>query len=429
MPPQPLRLAVYGHLNRDAGSSAASHYLLVEEMLRRGHFVDLYAIDGFVTPQDLARFPNLTYRPASLALADGAFRFCYTRLPRRVGAVPSFLVNTARHRAYYQRLAGMIRRRHRERPYDALLVLDLFSNPFPRIDRLPCVVWMQAAHRTELDAVLKQKRTIISLCGRAYYWALVAYYRCKVAVSESQVRLGNWDHIVACSRWNARAFLDIGVPPRRLSVLPFMLDMARFRPAASWEGRGRQVVFLHLGRVVPRKRLDLLLEAFARLRAEDPDVSLLLIGRFAYAHGYRRLLGLERMPPGVEYRTEVPRAEVPELLRSVDVLVQPSENETFGSSVMEALGSGVPVVAGPTNGTAEYAPRDFLFDAHTPESLLAAMRRCAAAVRADRAAVARQARQAAEAAFDVASVTGRFVELVRRAGSAPRPRAKAVRTP
>jgi len=422
-----LRLAVYGHLNKDAGSGSSSHYLLVEQLLRLGHFVDLYAIAGFVTPQDLVRFPNLRYHPVALPLADSVFRLCRGLLPRRVAPLPLFLLNQERVRHYYRALTRVLRRRHQERPYDALVVLDLFYNPFPRLPGLPSVIWMQGAHQAEADAIRKQKRTIVRLCGHAYYWAIMAYYRWKVGLAKDHVRRKNYDHVITSSQWNAEVFERIGIPPGRLTVIPFMLDLERFHPPASWEGRGRRVVFMHLGRVVPRKRVDLLLEAFSRLRAEDPDVSLLVIGQFAYAHGYRRLLGLDRIPPGVEYRPGVPRAEVPELFRSVDVLVQASENEHFGFSVMEALGSGVPVIAGPTNGTAEYAPPEFLFEEHTPEAMLAAMRRCAAAVRTDRAAVARQARNAAETAFDVADVTARFLAVVRQAVGARRPHAEPVR--
>jgi glycosyltransferase involved in cell wall biosynthesis len=141
-----------------------------------------------------------------------------------------------------------------------------------------------------------------------------------------------------------------------------------------------------------------------------------VIGRFAYAKGYRRLLDAGRVPPGVEYRPGVERAQTPRLFREVDVLVQPSECENFGSSVMEALGSGVPVITGPTNGTGEYAsPTSFLFDEYTAESVFEAMRRAVAAVRSDREALARDARRTAEAHFRAEDVAGRLVNLVRRA--------------
>jgi glycosyltransferase involved in cell wall biosynthesis len=427
-PAQPLRLAVYGHLNGDATSSSASHYLLVERMLRLGHFVDLYAIAGFVAPGELARFPNLSYYPTELPLDDAVVRTCRECLPRPLDTLTSFFLNDVRHRHYYRRLARAMRGRHQERPYDALAILDLYYNPFPPIAGLPCVIWMQGAQRAELDAIRKHKATIVQLCGRAYYWMLVAYYRYKVAVAGRYLKSDRESRIISCSTWGAESFERLGIDPRRIHVLPFILDLERFRPPASWDGRGRRVVFLHLGRVVPRKRLDLLVEAFARLRADDPDVSLLVVGRFAYAEGYRRLLLSGPAAAGIEHRPGVSRAEVPGLLRSVDALVQPSENEAFGSAVMEALGSGLPVIAGPTNGTAEYAPADFLFEEHTPESLLAAMRRCVAALRADRAAVARRARRAAETAFDVARVTDGFLDVVRGAAE-PRPRTAAVGVP
>jgi glycosyltransferase involved in cell wall biosynthesis len=91
---------------------------------------------------------------------------------------------------------------------------------------------------------------------------------------------------------------------------------------------------------------------------------------------------------------------------------------------MEALACGVPVIAGPTNGTAEYAsPSSFLFREYTAESVLAAMRRAVAAVRADRAGLAADARRTAEAHFRPEAVAARVVELLHRVAPAGASRA------
>ncbi|HEV8549830.1 MAG TPA: glycosyltransferase, partial [Polyangiaceae bacterium] len=108
------------------------------------------------------------------------------------------------------------------------------------------------------------------------------------------------------------------------------------------------------------------------------------------------------------------RDRVPEAFAQADVLVQPSENENFGFSVAEALAAGRAVVAGPTNGTLEYAgAAGFGFDAYRPDSVAAAMERALVAVRTKGGELSREARAAAMTHFDPANVVTRFEETCR----------------
>src|SRR5262249_57663456 len=94
---------------------------------------------------------------------------------------------------------------------------------------------------------------------------------------------------------------------------------------------GRRVRLLHLGRLVPRKRLDLLLEAFQLLRRDEPDVRLRVIGSFAYARGYQALLRDPCLTAGVEYQPHVPRAEARGRLRRRGRRVQPRGDGEVGT--------------------------------------------------------------------------------------------------
>jgi glycosyltransferase involved in cell wall biosynthesis len=113
--------------------------------------------------------------------------------------------------------------------------------------------------------------------------------------------------------------------------------------------RGKPVL-LFLGRFAEEKGLPLLLTAFEAVRRRFPDAALLLAGATHVAGEtvWERVAPLVADPSsGVVAPGIVPPAEISDLFRVSDVLVLPSINatESFGLVQVEAMLSGVPVVA------------------------------------------------------------------------------------
>jgi glycosyltransferase involved in cell wall biosynthesis len=295
------------------------------------------------------------------------------------------------------------------------LTLGLLS-PF-RVPEVPTVSWDQGTPNGERAALVRQKERLTALCGRGLYAALTGYYRYRVAVARRRLRRSR---LVICgSRWALGSWQELGLPGDRGFPIPYPVDLDLFRPADREPAAGRPVRLLHLGRLVPRKRLDLLLEAFQLLRRDEPGVRLQVIGSFAYARGYQALLGDPRLTAGgVEYQAHVPRAEAREALRRADVLVQPSENENFGTAVAEAQACGLPVVLGPSNGTGDYLDSDeFTFPAYDPPAVASALARTVRAVRERRDELTARARAAAARHYAVDGVVDRLTEVLRRAAA------------
>jgi glycosyltransferase involved in cell wall biosynthesis len=116
------------------------------------------------------------------------------------------------------------------------------------------------------------------------------------------------------------------------------------------------------GRIDTWKGIDVLLDAVKSLQAARPELQLVIAGppvrgKEAY---WERLASRAGRMPGVHWVG--PRADIAELLADLDVFVLPStEPEPFGLAIVEALGSGVPVVAtaagGPVETLAGLSPR------------------------------------------------------------------------
>ncbi|MEV4007680.1 glycosyltransferase [Actinomadura sp. NPDC049753] len=136
-----------------------------------------------------------------------------------------------------------------------------------------------------------------------------------------------------------------GVRPGRIVVIPNGVDAAAFAfdPARRTATRRRlgigpdEPVVGGVGRLVPTKRFDLLVEAVARL----DGVRLLLVGAGPAREALARLAHERGAAGRVVFAGAT--SDVAGALAAMDVLAAPSVQETFGLGVLEGLAAGLPV--------------------------------------------------------------------------------------
>jgi phosphatidyl-myo-inositol alpha-mannosyltransferase len=189
------------------------------------------------------------------------------------------------------------------------------------------------------------------------------------------------------ARYHARA---LNVPIDRFSVIPNGVDVARFAEAERDEGlaRGAPTV-LFVGRLEPRKGIEVLLAAVPKLVAHHPDLAVLVVG-----DGPLRARAERALPEGLRDRVRflgrVDGERLAACHASADVFVAPAlGGESFGIVLLEALAAGTPVVA---SGLAAY--RSVLDDGRcgvlVPPGDAPALAGAVAAVLTDHAATARR---------------------------------------
>lgn len=137
------------------------------------------------------------------------------------------------------------------------------------------------------------------------------------------------------SRSTASAVGELGVPPDRIRLIP----MGTPGTAAVEGGRSPEPLFLALGRLVPYKRLDVLLRIWQTVHAQ-------VGGRLVIAGDGPERQRLEQIGgAGVEIRGRISEEEKQSLLRSSWLLVHSALHEGWGIVVSEAAHAGTPTLA------------------------------------------------------------------------------------
>ena len=190
--------------------------------------------------------------------------------------------------------------------------------------------------------------------------------RSKVLFFRRMIRAACWraDTVVCVSDRTARRLHELVRVRGETVTIPHGVDTARFTPDGHAESRGYPYV-LYVGTIEPRKNVDGLVRAFARLRRAHPDLHLVLAGLPGWgARDVDVAINRTRSHDRVERLGYYPDEHLASLIRGASAFVYPAVEEGFGLPVLEALACGVPVVttedtvmADVAGGAALLAPR------------------------------------------------------------------------
>jgi glycosyltransferase involved in cell wall biosynthesis len=144
--------------------------------------------------------------------------------------------------------------------------------------------------------------------------------------------------------------------PGQFAVVPSGVPVRTFRASAPGRETARAALGLPrdafvvavLGRLVPIKGFDLVLEALPALVAAMPTARLLVIGDGPLRADFERRADTLGMSPRLTMTGA--RTDVPALLAAADVLAAPSRNEGMGRAIVEAMALGLPVVGSRVGG-------------------------------------------------------------------------------
>ena len=165
---------------------------------------------------------------------------------------------------------------------------------------------------------------------------------------------GQLDTVFVNSEEYKQSWIKRGFDPAKLKILPRGLDTELFHPgrrdSAFFEKFGAsngELRLLYVGRISREKDLDLLADAYRRLRKEGLPVRLFVVGHGPYSEALAKSL------PDAFFTGYLRGTELATAYASADIFVFPSTTDTFGNVILEAQASGLPVVVSDSGGPKE----------------------------------------------------------------------------
>ncbi|SRX55345.1 glycosyltransferase family 4 protein [Aequorivita sp. CIP111184] len=129
-----------------------------------------------------------------------------------------------------------------------------------------------------------------------------------------------------------------------IRVFPLGVDCDYFNPLAR---KNSSPKLLYVGRIVEWKRIHLAIEAISTLKENGfPEASLKIIGPVSsqeYMHSLKKMVIDQGLQNNVEFLGHKEHAELPKYFQEADLFTLPSDKETFGMVMIEAMACGTPV--------------------------------------------------------------------------------------
>ncbi len=168
----------------------------------------------------------------------------------------------------------------------------------------------------------------------------------------SRATLRTADALVVINEATRKEVLRIA-PGARVDIIPPAVDVEQYTYTSLSDKHLTEFHLLSVGHLVKRKGVDIVLRSFAELYRQYPFLRLNIVGdgpERASLEEFVQNHGLEEV---VTFHGFIPNSEIARFYSSAHLFVSMSHSESFGQMYLEAMASGVPVIASTTIGSSE----------------------------------------------------------------------------
>ncbi len=309
---------------------------------RPGRFAVLTSCRDYAAGRDAAGWQDFDERAPYKIIRLAAMR------PDLLGSDPGVL---ARARSFFE--ARLLRRRVLKAVLDAVRATEA---PVVCIGALDALGWLVGPVREKAGVPVVIYTHGEEISQKAYSAR---------AEADRGAALRAADGIVAVSSFTAGLIAEkYGVPEQDIKWLGNGVDLARFthRPTANvrmQHGLGAGPLVLAVGRLVPRKGFDRLLDAWPRVVAAVPEAQLAIAGKGPIEGELKEKAGRAEMKGSVHMLGFVADEMLPSLYATADIFTMPNrtmpdgDTEGFGLVFLEAAAAGTPSVGGRAGGAVD----------------------------------------------------------------------------
>lgn len=209
------------------------------------------------------------------------------------------------------------------------------------------------------------KGQVIHVDAPAICYTLFETDRCPAPWKDALMRM---DKILVFSEFNRRGWIASGIPEDKISALPVAVDSFLYNPnGPKYEIKNRKgFMFMSSGDFTERKNFEAVIEAYVKEFDADENVTLLLkvhyggfVKRFRRdcANRIREIVKRfkpENTPRVIFYGDKISNHAMAALYRSADCFVLTSRGEGLGMQYLEAMASGIPVIASDWGAQMDY---------------------------------------------------------------------------
>ncbi len=339
---KPSRKAIVVHAGaRDSYQLALA---LQEHGLLDRLFTDLFWPAHAPLPNSLIRRLPSLHRQAMQRSAPGipfgsvqlnAFRGLLCLAAEHMRSLPGDLRRRA-HRtadAALGRAAG----RWARRADDGLVSYSYYGYDAMREYRRPAMLFQVHPHPVTVRRILQEELEAFPECAESLQqeWELALPDEdFEHLVAETRMA----SRFLAASSFTRSSLVENGASFDSVSVIPYGVDLQRFRPGDQPRSRSAKLQLLFVGRINQRKGVKYLLEALKMFKPED--VQLTICGRVVDSLSLFRDSGL-----AIDIRPSVSSEDLVRAYQTADLFIFPSVAEGFAQVLLESLACGLPILA------------------------------------------------------------------------------------
>ncbi len=354
---KPLRIAWLGGAPLNTGGAPGVVTELLDGLARRGHQIDCFFPGaGRNLPEQLAAHENLTF---IWGTSDWRWNKWYSR--SKITAFASGLLSRA---VASIRMRQEIVRRHQQQPYDLIYqnqTIESLGVPAKLLRSVPLAIRPDSHMAGELRWQLRERRLAFR-CQPPYIFFVVAAIMSFRALVQA-VKIRRASLLIAISTvFRDHIVHDYRFPLEKTVVITNPVRLERFANPPR-EVKSPPVVLVPI-RVSVRKGLEDVVEIAKLLLARGVEARIRVVGGPSIWSDYTKLLG-DLPAANSEYGGSIPPPEMPGELERADIVLLASKYDPCPMSVLEALASGVPVVATDEVGSIEGVDRSVAAEVRT----------------------------------------------------------------